>query len=344
MGVPPFLFFPLLFLIPPFFFLISFPPPPLSLHLIRYSTILLLFSQDSLFPNPPPPFPFSKLPVVYRSRGYQVSLTYPLFTPFPKSGSFWFTHRHTHNPFHSMPEPSPNHYREDSLYPDPSVPDSALLPSTHFRAASSTTTTTNTTNTTTTNPSSPPTTDPPATSTTFSGSVVGSISRRNRRSFAALAQKTTSALASLSTISTISQPPTYNTPSTLRSSNSSGSLSKLTRSSTSTPLTPPLDGDPYEQLPASRSVSPEPSSHRRRLTLQRAPTPPHDSRLPSGAAPIAPAKMHQTSSRLLRMTEDERPFTKVGFGDERLAIPRTERKRERAGTMGETRIAIKPRL
>jgi hypothetical protein len=79
-------------------------------------------------------------------------------------------------------------------------------------------------------------------------------------------------------------------------------------------LTPPFDGDPYEQLPASRSVSPEPSLQRRRLTLQRVPTPPHDPRpVPPGAAPTVPPKMHQTSSRLLRMTEDERPFTKVGY-------------------------------
>ncbi|GLI81528.1 human AMSH/STAMBP protein ubiquitin specific-protease [Penicillium ochrochloron] len=202
-----------------------------------------------------------------------------------------------------MPVPSVNHYREESLpYPDPSVPDSTtpLSSTNRFRASTSTTTTT-----------FPPTTDPPTSSTTFTGSVVGSISRRNRRSFAALAQKTSSALASLSTISTISQPPTYNTPSTLRSSNSSGSLSKFTKSSASTPLTPPFDGDPYEQLPASRSVSPEPSLQRRRLTLQRVPTPPHDPRpVPTGAAPTAPPKMHQTSSRLLRMTEDERPFTK----------------------------------
>ncbi|KAJ5444563.1 Developmental regulator flbA [Penicillium daleae] len=207
-----------------------------------------------------------------------------------------------------MPVPSVNHNREESLpYPGPSVPDSTtLLPSTtRFRPSTSATTTTTTTT------SFPPTTDPPTAYTTFTGSVVGSISRRNRRSFAALAQKTSSAIASLSTISTGSQPPTYNTPATLRSSNSSGSLSKLTRSSASTPLTPPFDGDPDEQLPPSRSVSPDPSLQRRRLTLQRVPTPPHDPRpVPPGAAPTVPPKMHQTSSRLLRMTEDERPFTK----------------------------------
>jgi hypothetical protein len=46
----------------------------------------------------------------------------------------------------------------------------------------------------------------------------------------------------------------------------------------------------------------------RRNTLQR--NPPSEQQLEAGfAAP--PSKMHQTSSRLLRMTEDDRPFTKV---------------------------------
>jgi hypothetical protein len=44
------------------------------------------------------------------------------------------------------------------------------------------------------------------------------------------------------------------------------------------------------------------------------------------------------------MTEDERPFTKVGFGDERLAIPRTERKREQIRTMGEMGNSTKQRV
>ncbi|EPS28146.1 Developmental regulator flbA [Penicillium oxalicum] len=209
-----------------------------------------------------------------------------------------------------MPVSSVNHYREESLpCPDPTfVPDSTnSLPFTsRFRASLSNTTTT----TSTTTPLSASTDSPVNPSTSFTGSVVGSISRRNRRSFAALAQKTSSALASLSTISTLSQPAAYNTAATLRSSNSSNSLSKLAKLST-TPLTPPFERDLDEQLPTSRSTSPDPTLHRRRLTLQRVPTPPHDFRpVPSGAAPAAIPKMHQTSSRLLRMTEDERPFTK----------------------------------
>ncbi|KAJ5671204.1 hypothetical protein N7507_000331 [Penicillium longicatenatum] len=156
-------------------------------------------------------------------------------------------------------------------------------------------------------PVPPPTTDPPTLHTTFTGSVVGSISRRNRRSFAALASKTSSAFASLSTIN-------QNTP--LRSSPSASSLSRLSRlpSATVNPLTPPLsDGDPNPLLDLARSESPALAdlnpSHKRRLTLQRIPTPPQETRHFPATVP-APSKMHQTSSRLLRMTEDERPFTK----------------------------------
>lgn len=128
----------------------------------------------------------------------------------------------------------------------------------------------------------------------------GGIISRNRRSFAALAQKTSNALASLS-------------GSTVRSSTSYGSLSRPHKLS-ATPVTPPFDSDTYEQLtgtsrPSSPALVDNPANSvlKRRLTLQRLPTPPHETR-PSPPAP----KMHQTSSRLLRMTEDERPFTKVG--------------------------------
>jgi hypothetical protein len=50
-------------------------------------------------------------------------------------------------------------------------------------------------------------------------------------------------------------------------------------------------------------------SGRRRHTLQRNP-PISEQQLEAGFAAL-PSKMHQTSSRLLRMTEDDRPFTKV---------------------------------
>ena len=114
-----------------------------------------------------------------------------------------------------------------------------------------------------------------STPTGFTGSTVGSISRRNRRSLAAIArEKTTSALASF------------------RASAPTGGLSRHTykQSQLGTTegfhaLTPPTS-DEYsstEQLSTTPELPVDPSPH----------------------------KMHQTSSRLLRMTEDDRPFTKV---------------------------------
>lgn len=160
---------------------------------------------------------------------------------------------------------------------------------------------------------------PSATSSTpgLTGSVIGSISRRNRRSFAALArEKTSSALANLSAIGS-----TANYP--LRQSASSGSLQKHSRkasqlSAGEAPLFPPLsDGSGSSEQSSSaqfESISavteqPSSSADRRRQTIQL--IPPISEQRPNSAVSFSPAKMHQTSSRLLRMTEDDRPFTKV---------------------------------
>ncbi|KAB8235310.1 hypothetical protein ETB97_010527 [Aspergillus alliaceus] len=154
--------------------------------------------------------------------------------------------------------------------------------------------------------------------TSFTGSVIGSISRRNRRSFAALArEKTSNALANLSAIGGTAN-------ATLRSSASSGSLSKHSRkpsqvsvseASGVSPLTPPLSDSSTssEQLsnaPIESSANPFSPAvaeqvERRRQTLQHVP-----SLVGQQTQAIIPSKMHQTSSRLLRMTEDDRPFTK----------------------------------
>ncbi|GFF40759.1 developmental regulator flbA [Aspergillus udagawae] len=185
------------------------------------------------------------------------------------------------------------------------VPYSSILPPLTSSAptTSSTTTAANTTTTTT---------------TSFTSSVIGSVSRRNRRSFAALArEKTSSALANLSAIGST-------TSSSLRTSASSGSLSKHSRkpSQISThevagvsPLTPPLsDGSTSsdQSSPACIETSEVEFQQsligRRRHTLQRN-SPISEEQLEAGFAAL-PSKMHQTSSRLLRMTEDDRPFTK----------------------------------
>ncbi|OJJ58502.1 hypothetical protein ASPSYDRAFT_89246 [Aspergillus sydowii CBS 593.65] len=162
------------------------------------------------------------------------------------------------------------------------------------------------------------TSSPSATASTpgLTSSVIGSISRRNRRSFAALArEKTSSALANLSAIGS-----TANYP--LRQSASSGSLQKHSRkasqlSAGEATLSPPLsDGSGSSEQPSSAQFEPisavteQPSSSadRRRQTIQL--IPPISEQRPSSAVSFSAAKMHQTSSRLLRMTEDDRPFTK----------------------------------
>ncbi|KAL4871800.1 developmental regulator flbA [Aspergillus spectabilis] len=168
----------------------------------------------------------------------------------------------------------------------------------------------------------PATSSPSATASTpsFTGSVIGSISRRNRRSFAALArEKTSSALANLSSIGS-----TANYP--LRQSASSGSLKKHSRKVSqlsvsevpgNTPLSPPLsDGSAASEQSSPALIEPispvteQPESpiSRRRQTIQL--VPPISEQRPDLAVDLFPAKMHQTSSRLLRMTEDDRPFTK----------------------------------
>ncbi|KAL2815687.1 regulator of G protein signaling domain-containing protein [Aspergillus granulosus] len=153
----------------------------------------------------------------------------------------------------------------------------------------------------------------------FTGSVIGSISRRNRRSFAALArEKTSSALANLSAIGS-----TTNYP--LRQSASSGSLQKHSRKSSqlsiaelpgATPLSPFSDSyalseqsgpSPFELI-SEVTEQPKTTIERRRQTIQL--IPPIIEQRPISADSPSPAKMHQTSSRLLRMTEDDRPFTK----------------------------------
>ncbi|KAB8272697.1 regulator of G protein signaling domain-containing protein [Aspergillus minisclerotigenes] len=154
--------------------------------------------------------------------------------------------------------------------------------------------------------------------TSFTGSVIGSISRRNRRSFAALArEKTSNAFANLSAIG-------GTTNATLRSSASSGSLSKHSRklsqvsvseAAGASPLTPPLSDSSTSSEQLSNTPIESPANpitpavaeqvERRRQTLQHVP-----SLVGQQAQAVTPSKMHQTSSRLLRMTEDDRPFTK----------------------------------
>ena len=183
---------------------------------------------------------------------------------------------------------------------------------------SSTTVTTDNNNTPTTSDNTTTTTtnsnnrDSTSTPTNFSGSAVGSISRRNRRSLAAFArEKTSSALASLSFgdhPSNRSSSPTQ--PGSLPKHN----YKQSQLGSGFSPLTPPLpdESSSAEQLNSIPSEFPANSTapsttDSRRQTLRQIPS---EQQLdPEFGGPSQ--KMHQTSSRLLRMTEDDRPFTKV---------------------------------
>lgn len=154
--------------------------------------------------------------------------------------------------------------------------------------------------------------DSTSTPTNFSGSAVGSISRRNRRSLAAFArEKTSSALASLS----FGDHPSNRSSSPTQS----GSLPKHNYKQSQlgsgfSPLTPPLSdesssAEKLNSIPSefpANSTAPS-TTDSRRQTLRQIPS---EQQLdPELGGPSQ--KMHQTSSRLLRMTEDDRPFTKV---------------------------------
>ncbi|KAI1619022.1 regulator of G protein signaling domain-containing protein [Exophiala viscosa] len=120
---------------------------------------------------------------------------------------------------------------------------------------------------------------------------------KSRRSLASLArEKTSNAFANLASIGTTSTP-------SLRSATSSGSLGK--HSTVSSSVRPILPRSP---------TSPEVHS-----TLQRRtsgiPLPSQDPRTSTTIPPMPPpdrnnGRMHQTSSKILRMTDDERPFTR----------------------------------
>lgn len=123
---------------------------------------------------------------------------------------------------------------------------------------------------------------------------------RSRRSLATLArEKTSTALANLTAISTNSTP-------SLRSATSSGSLSKQakTSSSSSRPNLPRSPTSPSD-LPASDvkqkriSVAPAPKENNRQSGISQ-----------MSSADRSHGRMHQTSSKILRMTDDDRPFTR----------------------------------
>ncbi|KIW32744.1 hypothetical protein, variant [Cladophialophora immunda] len=121
---------------------------------------------------------------------------------------------------------------------------------------------------------------------------------KSRRSLASLArEKTSNAFANLASLGTSSTP-------SLRSATSSGSLSKQ----------PAASSVPRPSLPRS-PTSPELLVAAQSRRTSGVPLPVQESRN-STTVPSMPnqdrkdGKMHQTSSKILRMTDDERPFTR----------------------------------
>ncbi|KAK5499445.1 hypothetical protein LTR43_000245 [Exophiala xenobiotica] len=120
---------------------------------------------------------------------------------------------------------------------------------------------------------------------------------RSRRSLASLArEKTSNAFANLASIGTTSTP-------TLRSATSSGSLSKYSTATGSVrPNLPRSPTSPEVHIAAQRRTSGVPlSGPEPRLSTSIPPMPNPDKNN---------GRMHQTSSKILRMTDDERPFTR----------------------------------
>lgn len=135
---------------------------------------------------------------------------------------------------------------------------------------------------------------------------VASISKGNRRSLAGLAlEKTSNVIASLASLGTTSNP-------ALRTSASHGTLSKQAHKYAQ------IGGVDRQSNNEISTVSEDISTP----SLYKSPTPglsrrntvrliPQEVLNLDNTAASRANKMHQTSSRLLRMTEDERPFTKV---------------------------------
>ncbi|QKX60614.1 uncharacterized protein TRUGW13939_07759 [Talaromyces rugulosus] len=146
----------------------------------------------------------------------------------------------------------------------------------------------------------PSTTTTTTTAPTPAPIPAGSLSRASRRSIALVAiEKTSNAIANLASRGTTVP------ASSLRTSTSSASLSKQSK-----PASSRFAGDETTPLANEESFQ---TNYRASTTLSRRNTVRLLPRDPTASVLLdtdSSSKMHQTSSRLLRMTEDDRPFTK----------------------------------
>lgn len=143
-----------------------------------------------------------------------------------------------------------------------------------------------------------------------------SVSRLNQRSSSGIFALAAAALdRTQNAIATISEP-------SIRPRHSNSTLSRLSLLSSSNPNSEPSSPDRKHRLKSASNQSLLSSANLDSAIASQAPTainPPSlpysttDPNLPPPikSSPVTANKMHQTSSRLLRMTDDDRPFTKV---------------------------------
>ncbi|OBS22027.1 hypothetical protein FPOA_08364 [Fusarium poae] len=140
-----------------------------------------------------------------------------------------------------------------------------------------------------------------------------SVSRFNNRSSSGLFALAASAFdRTQNAIAAISEP-------SVRPRQSSGALSRLSLLTSSSPSSEPSSPDKYHRLRSSSNQSLSSGATvdgkiaPQALQANNPPSQPYATTDPNHPLPYkssTAAKMHQTSSRLLRMTDDDRPFTK----------------------------------
>ncbi|CZR37158.1 putative developmental regulator flbA [Fusarium proliferatum ET1] len=143
--------------------------------------------------------------------------------------------------------------------------------------------------------------------------TASSVSRLNNRSSTSLFALAASAFdRTQNAIAAISEP-------AIRPRQSSGALSRLSLLTSSSPSSEPSSPDKYHRLRSSSNQSLSSGAYldskvaSQTLQANNPPSQPYTSTDPNLPPPIKSStanKMHQTSSRLLRMTDDDRPFTK----------------------------------
>lgn len=152
-----------------------------------------------------------------------------------------------------------------------------------------------------------------------STSSTGSASTKSQRSSSSLLNRAAAALdRTQSAIASLSDP-------VIRPRQSTSALARLSLA----PATPPSSEPPSPEKTTIFKISSTPSNEpgSRADARQHVDTaakdsparPPAEPQARHYRLPVSDSKMHQTSSRLLRMTDDDRPFTRVRFQGTRVA-------------------------